>query len=272
MVFNLGPKAVGTPVLTTNGGQVQVLDPRKVTDYLSTTRQLRDEIIACFGTPPGKLGIIESGNLGGGTAEGQDKTFRVNTVIPIANLVLEKMNFHLVQQGFGIGDFHLEFGEIDYRDSTTVENIRDMRLRNGSYTLNRVRDEIGEPPVPGGDDAVLVDRQNLVKWSDMDAASKAGIAAKLKGTALEPGEPQPGEPVELTKPAPPPPPTPIMPMVAQPLSPEDGPGLANDAIQGEAPRESVAASMKRLPTGWDAEYRARRRLALESLPQVTVDA
>src|SRR6185503_8309498 len=39
MVFNLGPKAVGTPVITTNGGQVQVLDPRKVADYLATTRQ-----------------------------------------------------------------------------------------------------------------------------------------------------------------------------------------------------------------------------------------
>lgn len=265
MVFNLGPKAVGTPVLTTGGGAVSVLDPRKVTDYLDTTRQLRDEIIACFGTPPGKLGIIESGNLGGGTAEGQDKTFRVNTVIPIANLVLEKMNFHLVQQGFGIGNFHLEFGEIDYRDSAVVENIRDIRLRNGTYTLNRVRDEVGEPPVAGGDDPILVDRQNLVMWADMDAMSKAGIASKLKGTVLEPGEVEPGEPMGVAKAAP----------VGVPTTnPEDKPGLANDAIQGDAPRESVgiAVPMKRLPAGWDAEYRARRARALESLPRVGIDA
>lgn len=266
MVFNLGPKAVGTPVITTGGGQVQVLDARKVVDYLDTTRQLRDEIIAVFGVPPGKLGIIESGNLGGGTGESQDKTFRVNTVIPIANLVLEKINFHLVQQGFGIAGWHLEFGEIDYRDSKTVEDIRDTRLRNGSYTLNRYRDEIGEPPVDGGDDPILVDRQNLVMWKDMDSMSKAGVAAKLKGTLLEPGEVEPGEPVSVTKTEPAPP------GILVPQNPEDAPGLANDAIQGTPPRESVTVPMKRLPSGWDSEYRARRRQALESLPQVTIDA
>lgn len=270
MVFNLGPKAVGTPVITTNGGLVNVLDPRKVVDYLATTRQLRDEIIAVFGVPPSKLGIIESGNLGGGTGESQDKTLRVNTITPVANLVLEKMNYHLVQQGFGIVDFHLEFGEIDFRDSKTVEDIRDLRLRNGTYTLNRVRDEVGEPAVDGGDDPILVDRQGVIQWRDMDAASKAGIASQLKGTALEPGEPESGQPIELTKAAPKE--TPAPPVVMAPMNPEDAPGLANDAIQGDAPRESLAASMKRLPAGWDAEYRTRRRQALESLPRITIDA
>lgn len=135
-VYNLGPKAVGEPIITTGGGMVQVLDPRKVVDYLDTARQLRDEIICSFGVPPSKLGIIETGNLGGGTGEAQDKTFRVNTVIPIANLVLEKLNFHLLQQGFGIYDYHLSFAEIDFRDSKIVEEIRDLRLRNGSYCVD----------------------------------------------------------------------------------------------------------------------------------------
>lgn len=259
MVFNLGPKAVGTPVITTNGGIVGVLDPRKVTDYLDTTRQLRDEIIACFGTPPGKLGIIEAGNLGGGTGEAQDKTFRVNTVIPIANLVLEKMNFHLLQQGFGITDFHIEFGEIDFRDSQVVENIRDTRLRGGAYTINRWRQEIGEPPIDGGDHAILVDRQNLVLWSDMDALSKAGIASKLKGTVLEPNEPQPGEPIEITKPAP----------GYSSTNPEDGPGLRGDAVQGTAPRESAFdRALAENVAAWESQYRARRRQALDELPRV----
>jgi len=260
MVFNLGPKAVGNPTITTGDGKVEVLDPRKVTDYLAASKQLRDEIIATFGVPPGKLGIIESGNLGGGTGESQDKTLRINTIIPVQSLVLEKINFHLLQQGFGIEDWHLEFPEIDYRDSTTVENIRDTRLRNGSYTLNRVRDEIGEPPVDGGDDPVLVDRQNLVKWSDMDAMSKAGIAMKLKGTSLEPDAPTPGTPVTLSKPDPVEPPVvqPV-PFDASPLGPEDGPGLAGDLPQGTGPRES-------LDEEWRRTYRARRTQALAELP------
>jgi HK97 family phage portal protein len=239
-VHNLGPKAVGTPVITTDGGGVQVIDPRKVTDYLDATRQLRDEIIACFGCPPAKLGIIETGNLGSGSGESQDKTFRVNTVVPVANLILEKLNYALLDRGFGITDWHLEFAEIDYRDSKTVEEIRDMRLRSGAYTLNRYRDEIGEPPVDGGDEPVLVDRQNLVLWADMGRMSEAQIAKaaapgvsagvqvpgvqvqpKPEQTGNTPGEPSADEPAALT-------------------DPEGKPGLANDATQGTGPRESLA--------------------------------
>ena len=199
-VFNLGPKAVGTPVITTNGGAVNVLDQRKVTDYLDADRQLRDQIIAAFGVPPAKLGIIETGNLGSGTGEAQDKTFRVNTVIPIANLILEKLNYHLVQLGFGVDGWHMEFGEIDYRDSKVIEEIRDTRLRNGAYTLNRYRDEIGEPPVDGGDAPVLVDRQNMVLWSQMDRMSEA-LIAKNAAPGVTAGVDVPGVELRPTPPA-----------------------------------------------------------------------
>lgn len=272
-INNLGPKAVGNPVLTTGGGNVQVLDPRKVQDYLETSRQLRDEIISTFGVPPAKLGIIESGNLGGGTGESQDKTFRANTVIPVASLVLEKLNYTLLQQGFGITEWHLEFGDIDYRDSKTVEDIRDMRLRSGAYTLNRYRDEIGEPPVDGGDEAVLVDRQNLVRWADMDAMSKAQIASRLKGTALEPGEPAHGEPATVEKPEPAEVPDQLKPFAGvgpdPNLPPDDRPGGPDDAAQGKAPKENaLRRDARRLDEAWGKAYRARRRQALKELPEL----
>lgn len=287
-VTNLGPKAVGTPVVTTGGGIVNVIDPRKVADYLSTARQLRDEIISTFGVPPAKLGIIESGNLGGGTAEGQDKSFRVNTIIPVQNLVLEKFNFHLLQQGFGIYDWHLEFGEIDFRDSKVVEEIRDMRLRSGAYSLNRYRDEIGEPPVDGGDAAVLVDRQNVVLWSEMAQFSKAGIAYKVKGTSLDVEDPNPiDKPIGLTKPEEPDvslvPVSPVQPNLDgsapatqgspgpstgpdKKLPADDRPGGPKDAAQGKPPREDRYATDKhQLNESWQRAYAANRRMVLKQL-------
>lgn len=289
VVNNLGPKAVGNPVLTTGGGLANVLDPRKVSDYLETSRQLRDEIISCFGTPPSKLGIIEAGNIGGaGTAEGQDKTFRINTIFPVQALILEKMNYHLVQLGFGITGWHLEFGEIDMRDSKVVEDIRDLRLRNGAITLNRYRDEIGEPPVAGGDDAVLIDRQNIVLWANMDALSQAGVAYKVKGTDLEPDEPTPGQPLSLSKrevldptqfPQQAQPAQPVQPNSLAGTAPDqpfaspgrsngpdknlpasDRPGGPNDAKQGKGPRES-----HQLTDEWYRQYLHRRTLAMEVL-------
>lgn len=251
---NVGPRNMGTPIATKGGATLVELAQGRIADLESFLDQKRDEILACYGCPPAKAGVIESGNLGGGTGEAQDKTFRVNTCDPIAQLVLEKLNFHLARQGFGITGWHLKFRDIDMRDSTTIEGIRDMRLRNGSWTLNRYRTEIGEPPTQGGDDAVLVDRQNLVKWVDMDAASKAGIAAKLKGTPLDLADPVAGEPVTVEKPAV----LPAPPTVAMSPGPpgDDGePTFGGESIRAQF-RARLREALARLPGGDDDGYAA----------------
>jgi hypothetical protein len=64
-----------------------------------------------------------------------------------------------------------------------------MRLRNGSWSLNRLRADIGEPAVDGGDDAVLVARQDIVLWADMKARSAASVAAIAAVDAAGSSEP-----------------------------------------------------------------------------------
>jgi portal protein len=191
MSGNLGAKNIGRPIVTRNGGKVNQLQAGRVADVLAFLDQKRDEIVAGYGVPPAKAGIIESGNLGGGTADGQDVTYRVDTCGPIADLILEKLNFHITGQGFGVKDWKLKFGEVDYRASLIIEQIRDMRLRNGTWTRNKYAAEIGEPACEGGNDPVLVDRQNLILWSDMNAMSKAIIAGK-GAPAVTAGETPPG--------------------------------------------------------------------------------
>jgi hypothetical protein len=238
---NIGPRNIGTPVATKGGAHVAEMAAGKVVDVLELKNQTRDEIASSYGVPPAKVGIIESGNLGGGTGEEQDRTYRVDVCGPIAELVLEAINFSVVQAGFGVEDWHAKFREIDYRASSVVEGIRDQRLRNGSWTLNKYRAEIGEPAVEGGDDAVLVDRQNLVLWSDMQAMSKAVIAGK-GATAVAAGETPPG---------------------GEPMAPDGTvpPETPPDASQppGAAPKESI-------PVAVMARYRARLSEALRSMP------
>jgi HK97 family phage portal protein len=195
----LGIKNIGTPLTTKGGGKVTELTTGKMADVIAAKNQSRDEIVAGYGVPPAKAGIIESGNLGGGSGDSQDRTYRIDTCGPIAQLILEKLQFHLAVEGFGVKDWHLKFPEIDYRDSQVIENIRDMRLRNGSYTLNKYRNEIGEPPVEGGDDAVLVDRQNLVLWRDMEAMSRATVDAKGASPSLPSVTPPPAVPADQDK-------------------------------------------------------------------------
>lgn len=210
MTRNVGPKNIGVPVMTKGGATINELSTSRTVDYIKYLDQRRDEILACYGVPPAKVGVIESGNLGGGTGEAQDRTFLVNTCQPIAELVLEALNWHLARLGFGINGWRMKFRDVDMRDSKTIEDIRDMRVRNGIWTLDRARADVGEPAVTGGDEPVLIDRQNLVLWShmaDMSAANIAAKNAKSEPTALpahgppvslapEPGPPEKAPPAE----------------------------------------------------------------------------
>lgn len=249
---NVGPRNIGNPINTKGGAQVQELAQSRTMDFLEFLTQKRDEIIAAYGVPPAKVGIIESGNLGGGTGESQDRTFMINVCQPLAELVLEALNFHLAKIGFGVEGWRLKFRDIDMRDSKTVEEIRDTRLRNGSWTLNRYRADIGEPAIDGGNDAVLVDRTNFVQWQDMAAMSKASIAGRLKGTSLEPDEVDVGKPMALTKSVPPQP---------TPFTGRSG------ALPGQGPEPDVGGNAPPAETvSIRDRYRQRLREALATLP------
>lgn len=195
---NLGTKNIGAPLTSKGGGTVNELQSGKLADVLAAMDKARDTILAGCGVPPAEGGVIESGNLGGGTGDSQHRSFMINTCDPVAAILLEKLNFHIAVQGFGVQGWRSKFREVDYRDSVVVEQIRDTRIRNGTYVINKGRAEIGEPPVEGGDKAILVDRQNLVLVEDLDAMSKATVA-KMAGAlagAAAPGQPPqvPGQP------------------------------------------------------------------------------
>jgi hypothetical protein len=193
---NLGTKNIGAPLISKGGGTVSELQSGKLADVLAAKAEARDEMLAACGVPPAEAGVIEAGNLGGGTGDSQHRSFMLNTCDPISSLLLEKLNFHIGAQGFGVQGWKTKFREVDYRDSTVIEQIRDTRLRNGSWTLDRYRAEIGEPSAVGGDLPVLVDRQNLVVWSDVKALSAATVASKgaTPSIGIPGAPPPPGQP------------------------------------------------------------------------------
>jgi hypothetical protein len=194
---NVGPRNIGNPVVTKGHATVGELQSGKVSDVLEAKAAYRDEIVSGYGCPPAEVGIIESGNLGGGTGDAQHRAFQLNTCHPIAAIVLEKLNFHVAVQGFGVRGWHSKFGEVDYRDSLVIEQIRDLRLRNGSWTRNRYSADIEEPPVEGGDDAFIVNRQSMVLYRDLSAMSAkaaAGTPDPLAPPAIGAGpEPEPDD-------------------------------------------------------------------------------
>lgn len=240
---------IGTPVMTKGGATVTELTSVSPVDVMKVKDSCRDTIIAGYGVPPRKCGVKTPGQLGGaGEAESENKTLKYNTVGPIAGLLLEKINYAITQVGFGIQGWHIDLPEVDWQDSEIAEKIRDTRLRNGAWVLNRYRQDIGEPPVEGGDDPVIIDRGNIVFWSDIARYTAAEIA-KLEGAA-EPAAPD----------APP---------AAVPPVPDDDdePPLSKPGKAGKGPKEEADRRMRLLTESY---LRARKR-ALRELPsEVTV--
>ena len=285
----LGAKGVTRPILTTRGGTLNELAGAKIVELLDTLKDCRDQIISVLGVPPQKVQIVELGNLGGGTGEAQDKNWRLGTLVPIQALFLEAFNFTVVQQGFGITTHHVEFIEVDYRDSKVIEDIRDQRLSNGSWTLNRYRRDIGEEPITlGGDDAVIQVRTGLIFWKDMSVYTLAEMAA-LSAAAIAAGvEPSFLLPGAETVPKPDPPPTIVMPHPAalppEPPKPDAKPGDGEEAlttadlIQASHDRVAMVERMRgprgpedearALTSAYNQAYQRRRKAALKALPPV----
>jgi hypothetical protein len=173
---NLGLSNIGTLFETKGGAEVKELGTNNISVWRTNQADTRDEILSSLGVPGSKVGVSKPGGLGGGVGLSDDRNFRINVVGPVQELVLEKFTFKLLYQAYGIEDWALYFGTVDWRDDYTLEQIRDIRIRNGTWSVNRARADIGEPPVPGGDVAVLVDRQNMVVIRDLDALSQANLA------------------------------------------------------------------------------------------------
>ena len=256
---HLGPRSAGQPIVTRvhPAGQagappLHEMQTTKIPELLETLSHLRDEIVSGHGLSPAMVGIIESGNLGSGSGESQARTVHYGLIVPIQNILLEKINYHLLT-ALGVQGWRFQFGEVDYRDSKTVEEIRDTRLRNGSYTLNNYLSELGQEPVDYGDVHVLVDRQNLVVWDQVPALSQAKIdnLNKAPAPAMLPGQ---AAPVDDGNSA-----SPQQTGAAPEVPPADG---------AEKPSESVDARQSRaLSEAWARAYAAQRRRALRDLPE-----
>ncbi len=176
-IRNLGARNIGNLIETKGGATLKEMAINQLAQWLAIKQQSRDEIYTGYGVPPSKVGVIEAGNLGAGTGTSQDRTFNVNTCGPIGELVMENFSFALLYKAYQVTDWHLQFGTVDWRDDIILEQIADLRIRNGRWTANVARAVIGLPPIKGGDDAFIVDRAAMVLYEDLNDFSKASVAA-----------------------------------------------------------------------------------------------
>lgn len=106
----------------------------------------RDMIITAYGAQPAMVGVIETANLGTGSGETQKKNFK-DTLQGRAAFIEGAFNKALGHNGF---EELFQFSDLDIEDKLNRAQIEDIRLKNGSLSINEVRSTYGEQPVAWG--------------------------------------------------------------------------------------------------------------------------
>ena len=157
-------------------------------EFLKLRQFVRSEILAVYGVPPAKIAIIETAQLGGGTGDSQDNTFKRETVGPQQRRNEATYNREVLVKGQGITKAVLKFRRSDVsaeKDKADVSEVLSKThktyLDAGVMSTNEVREQLGLDPMEikkqltngpqtGKDlpDAVPVRTLNAQNWLDND--------------------------------------------------------------------------------------------------------
>ena len=99
----------------------------------------RDEVLAAHGVPPYRIGIAETGSLGGSTARESTEVYKMSVVEPRQQVIQDLLNRWVVRP-LGITDFMLELAEIDTRDEEHEMNLTIMLTQAGAMTKTELRE------------------------------------------------------------------------------------------------------------------------------------
>ncbi len=119
--------------LTLNGRNAPELHVSR--EYSNMMNSIRDRIIATYGVPPAKVSIIETANLGSGSGLTQDKQFK-------KELKGKSKNFEdAFTRVISHGEFSevFQYNDLDIEDKLQRAQIEDIQIKNGSLTINEVR-------------------------------------------------------------------------------------------------------------------------------------
>lgn len=125
--------------------------PPKDLEFLHQARINRDKLLAAFGVPASKLGLVEDVNRA--NAEANDATFNQEAIAPRLCLRDEFLTLSLAR------DFdarlYVESDDPVPRNREADRLDRQAYLAAGVLTINEVREQLGKKPVPWGAEAYL---------------------------------------------------------------------------------------------------------------------
>lgn len=135
-------------------------------------RQNREDILTAHQVPLSKIGMSTSGQA---EALASDRTFKEQVARPKQRSI-EKMVNKIIKEFTDV--VVLKFDELTLTDEETKAQIHERYLRNKTFTPNEVRNELGKPPIAGGDEVIelsprqAADARNNAQQNDARARER----------------------------------------------------------------------------------------------------
>lgn len=142
-----------TLLLSAGGGELRferLQTDAKDMSFADLKRFAREEVLAAHGVPPRLLGVIVSGQLGGGGEMTAQLQFFKDCLIAQRQALLVDWLRPLLPEGLV-----LKFAELDITDPQTDATYLQTLVQSGVLQPNEARAELGMAPVAGLDEAAL---------------------------------------------------------------------------------------------------------------------
>ncbi|MHA1363508.1 MAG: phage portal protein [Candidatus Freyarchaeota archaeon] len=115
-------------------------------------KQSRDEVLSSYKMPPYRIGISETGSLGGSTAKESTAIYINSTIAPLQKAVNRILTKSIVHNGLNCEHINFQFNKIDTRDLDSEVKRWQTLFSLGAINANYIRDKLNLEKVDHGDD------------------------------------------------------------------------------------------------------------------------
>jgi len=149
---------------------------------LEMAHMSRDFILAIFGVPPTKVGILDNANY---KAQSADEYFWSETIMPKLTRLENSIQplVELFHPGQGL---RLQFTRLNFEDDLPAAQVAEVMTRQGVFTIDEIRVYQGAEPLAEGGDAIMVDA-NRVPFDPKGALATVNEIRNIQGDPSIPG-------------------------------------------------------------------------------------
>ena len=147
------------PAIVAGGGEMKVHNLKDLTNremqFMEYTLWLSKLMCAAYGLSPDDIGLTDTTGSKS-VAESQKEISEGKGYGSYLDLLKEIINSQIIWKDFGYTDLEFEWVAIDSLDPKTAVEIQDIRLKNGTMTVNEVREKNGDLPFEDWADQPMV--------------------------------------------------------------------------------------------------------------------